>query len=417
MTPLEQFDRAVREGNAAQVRALLVEHAAVRAAINEPRFDFDSPAIHQAKHHLPVVDVLLEHGADINARSGFRAGGFGILEWNLTHEQAQPLIGRGARITVWAAAGLGMIEELRAIVRADPGAARAPGGDGKTPLHCAASPEIAALLIDSGAPLDALDTDHGATALQYLVGNEEVARLLVTRGAKVDIFAAARLGDAGLVERCVREDPDCPSARVGQPPFSGPGGHIYIWTLGASSPVEAARKFGHAAIAELILSRASARERLLDALWCADRERANQELQQVPDLIQQLQPQDGTIVAEAAWDHRLEAIRLMLDMGFDPHVPTVHRSTPLDRASFHGYADIVALLLERDPNPPVAARNEFGGTPLEACIYGSIHGWKTGHPQDHARTVQLLLKAGSPIEQIVMPTGNDELDALVRASR
>jgi hypothetical protein len=91
-SPLEQFDIAVREGDAELAHELLERHSDVRARINEPRFDFDSPAIHQARGNLPLVDLLLKHGADINARSTWWAGGFGILESNLTLEQAVPLI-------------------------------------------------------------------------------------------------------------------------------------------------------------------------------------------------------------------------------------------------------------------------------------------------------------------------------------
>jgi hypothetical protein len=105
----------------------------------------------------------------------------------------------------------------------------------------------------------------------------------------------------------------------------------------------------------------------------------------------------------------------MLELGFDPHVTGAHRSTPLDRASFHGYADIVATLLALDPHPPLTQQNEFGGIPLRACIHGSLHGWKTGYPQDHARTLTLLLEAGSPLDPTMLPTGNDELDAVMRA--
>jgi len=104
----------------------------------------------------------------------------------------------------------------------------------------------------------------------------------------------------------------------------------------------------------------------------------------------------------------------MLEVGFDPHVTGAHLSTPLDRASFHGYADIVTTLLELDPNPPLTQKNEFGGIPLGACIHGSMNGWKTGFPQDHARTLTLLLEAGSPLDPTILPTGNDELDTVMR---
>lgn len=146
-TPLEQFDDAVRDGDAGRARELLEKHGEPRARINEPRFDFNSPAIHQAKKNLPLVDVLLAYGADINARSTFWAGSFGILESNLTLHQAKPLMERGAKLTAWAAAELGLVEELKSIIAATPAIVHERGGDGKTVLHCAATREIAEILL------------------------------------------------------------------------------------------------------------------------------------------------------------------------------------------------------------------------------------------------------------------------------
>jgi ankyrin repeat protein len=415
-SPLEQFDIAVREGDAELARELLEQHADIRARINEPRFGADAPAIHQAKKNLALVDVLLAHGADINARSQWWAGGFGILEWDLTLEQATPLISRGARITPWAAAGLGLYDELRSLLRAHPDSVHERGGDGKTVLHCAATYAIAELVLDSGADVQARDVDHASTALQYLIADEAIARLLVARGAEVDIFAAARLGDRRLVERCLRDDARCAEARVNHAPFTAPGGHIYGWTLGFDlAPADVARKFGHTGVAELVVSKLSPKARLIDALWCGDGARARRELDRHPAALKDLEPDEHGLMAAAAWWYRPDAVRLMLEFGFDPHATGAHRSTPLDRASFHGYADIVAMLLSRDPDPPLMQQNEFGGIPLGACIYGSLHGWKTGHPQDHVRTVTLLLEAGSPLDPTRLPTGNDELDAVMRA--
>jgi ankyrin repeat protein len=415
-SPLEQFDIAVREGDAALARELLEKHADVPARINEPRFDFDSPAIHQARKNPALVDVLLEHGADINARSQWWAGGFGILEWDLTREQATPLISRGARITPWAAAGLGLYDELRSILQAHPNSVHERGGDGKTALHCAATCAIAELLLDSGADVRARDIDHASTALQYLIADDTIACLLAARGAEVDIFAAARLGDRSLVERCLRDDAGCAEARVNCAPFTAPGGHIYGWTLGFDlTPADVARKFGHADLAELIVSGLSPKARLIDALWCGDGERARRELDRHPAALKGLEPHEQSLLAAAAWWYRPDSVRLMLEFGFDPHATGAHRSTPLDRASFHGYADIVAMLLSLDPDPPLVHQNEFGGIPLGACIYGSLHGWKTGHPQDHVRTLTLLLQAGSPLDPTILPTGNDALDAVMRA--
>jgi len=414
-SPSEQFDRAVRAGDCARARELLSKHADIRAAINEGRFDFDSPAIHQARKNLPLVDVLLEYGADINARSTWWAGGFGILEHDLTLEQARPLMERGAKLTAWAAAGLGLPAELRAIIEARPDIVRQRGGDGKTALHCAATPEIATILVAAGSELDVVDKDHNATALQYLIGDAAIARLLIDRGARCDVFAAARLGDARLVRQCLRDDPLCAEARIGRPPFRAPGIHIYGWTLGFDlSPADVARKFGHLEVADLLVSSLSPAGRLIDALWNADAARARAEIALDANAIDRLPPPDGALLAAAAWWYRPASVRLMLQLGLDPHVTGAHQSTPLDRASFHGYADIVAMLLESDPDPPLTRRNEFGGTPLGACIYGSLNGWQTGFPQDHARTLTLLLEAGAPLDPAMLPTGNDALDAVMR---
>jgi hypothetical protein len=155
--------------------------------------------------------------------------------------------------------------------------------------------------------------------------------------------------------------------------------------------------------------------RLIDALWCGDAERTRAEISQHPTVVEDLHPGDKALLAGAAWWYRRESVRLMLEGGFDPHVTGAHRSTPLDRASFHGYADIVEILLAQDPNPPLTLVNEFRSIPLGTCIYGSLNGWDTGHPRDHARSVQMLLEAGSPLDPTWLPTGNDELDAVMRA--
>ena len=415
MSPSEQFDMAVREGDAKMARELLSKHAAIRAGINEPRFDFDSPALHQASKNLPLVDVLLEYGADINVLSKWWAGGFAILEHDLTLEQARALMERGAKLTARAAAAFGMLEELRTLIKATPDAVRNRGGDGKTALHCAATREIAQVLVDAGAELDVRDQDHDATALQYLIGNEGIARQLIDNGASIDVFAAARLGDVNLVKECLQADPLAAEARIGRPPFSARGMHIYGWALGFDlTPADVARKFAHPKVAEMLVSHLSPAGRLIDALWTGDGVRARAEIAQNPNAIEELHQSDKALLAAAAWWYRPESVRLMLEVGFNPHVTGAHLSTALDRASFHGYADIVTTLLEFDPNPPLTQKNEFGGVPLGACIYGSMNGWKTGFPQDHARTLTLLLEAGSPLDATILPTGNDELDVVMR---
>ena len=83
--------------------------------------------------------------ADINAKSDWEHGGFGILE-EARPEEADGLIARGAEIDVCAAAHLGRLDVLKALIAADPLLVNAKGGDGKRPLHCATTVEIAEYL-------------------------------------------------------------------------------------------------------------------------------------------------------------------------------------------------------------------------------------------------------------------------------
>src|SRR5438445_5818435 len=111
-TPVEQFVAALHAADVERVRTLLEEHADVRAVVNEPISYFDSRPIARAANNLPLLDVLLAHGADLNLKSTWWAGGFGVLETVHSPEEAAPLIERGAVVDVFAAANLGMFDRL-----------------------------------------------------------------------------------------------------------------------------------------------------------------------------------------------------------------------------------------------------------------------------------------------------------------
>src|SRR5579864_3466373 len=77
--PVEQIKQAYRADDAALVSQLLEVHPELKAMINEPVGPFDTqPIVNARSRHM--VDVLLAAGADINAKSRWWAGGFGILD-------------------------------------------------------------------------------------------------------------------------------------------------------------------------------------------------------------------------------------------------------------------------------------------------------------------------------------------------
>ena len=134
--------RAFCNDDAATLRNLLGQHPELRARINDPQNDFGSPPVVNAKSQA-MLDLLLEFGADINARSKWWAGGFGILH-SAPPEIARYAIERGAQVDIHAAARLGLFDRVRELLATDPSLVHARGGDGQTPLHFASTEQIAA---------------------------------------------------------------------------------------------------------------------------------------------------------------------------------------------------------------------------------------------------------------------------------
>jgi ankyrin repeat protein len=429
-TPVEQFLSALHNEDVDRVRELLEQHADVRAAINEPISYFDSRPVARGQKNLPLLNVLLAYGADLNLKSAWWAGGFGILEHGCTPEEAAPLIARGALVDVFAAAHLGMFDRLRELVERDPSLVHARGGDGKTPLHCARTVEIAKYLLDHGAAIDARDVDHESTPVQYLVRDApDVARLLIDRGARFDIFAAIGLRDTALVERCLLEDPEALDHRIGQGKYrvahngqrpatpeeiGDRRGDTYRWVFDHNaSAIDVAVSLGYTEILEQLLRHASPAQRLLAACAKADRAAAAALVASDPGLVRRLTPEAMQLIVDRAHANDTPAVALMLDLGFDPLARGVDRWEAIRWGAFHGNAEMVRLLLPYDP--PIGVPDPtYGGTPLEQCLYGALHGWHRCSG-DFAATVKLLLDAGEPVDATWLPTGRDDVDAVLRA--
>jgi ankyrin repeat protein len=418
--PVELFVAAVKAGDVDGVRGLLEAHPDIAARINEPLFDFKQMAVHAAHRNLAMLDLLLAHGADINAKSAWEHGGFGILE-NVTHEQAAPLIARGAEVDIWAASNLGMLDRVKELIDADPALINAKGGDGKRPLHYARTVEIAEFLLDRGAEIDALDDDHSSTPVQHLIGdNLDVCRFLVTRDAKTDLLLATALGDLALVRRHLDEEPASIGMRVSQDWFpmidTAPnGGHIYQWTLGFHvSAFDIARKRGHKAVLDFLLSRAPPLDRVMQALWLGDADVADAVLAVEPAMIERAPPEILRQVADAARNNNTAAVKAMLARGLPVTAVSQHGATPLHWAAFHGNPDLLADVLSY--GPPLELRDrDFGGTPMGWAIQGATGHWHGLSTAKHGECAYLLLDAGAQVDETALPTGNEELDQVLRA--
>jgi len=402
------FVDAVQARDAATLRELLATSPALRTQIDRPLFSFGAQAVVVAKNDRPVVETLLEFGANINVKSDWWAGGFGVLD-DTEPDQARWLIERGAVVDIHAAAGLGMTAKVREWIARDPSLVHAPGGDGKRPLHWASTPEIIDILLAHGAEIDARCIDHRSTAAQYRVRDTELCRHLIARGADVDIFMAAVLGDEALVERALSADPGCLAARIGRPGYAPvPPGHIYQWKLEAASVLLVAARHGGRTIYELLLTRSPLKEQFLAACELADEAHATTVLAERPNLVTELTADDRGLIAAAAFAHNIPALELMLKLGFDVNTRGGEGFTPVGHASLRGHVDTVRLLIARGADLEI--RNQYGGTALEGCQWGSLN-FRDPHG-DYPACAEALVQAGA---KLVYPGfGSDAVKAVLR---
>jgi ankyrin repeat protein len=395
--PHELFKEAFVKDDAALFKGLLERYPAMKARINEPVGPFDSPAITMVRSRA-MLEVLLEAGANINARSRWWAGGFGLLD-GAEPALADYAIKRGAVVDAHAAARLGMMDELRRLISAKPELVSARGGDGQTPLHFAKTIEIARYLLEQGADIDARDIDHESTPAQYMIRDrQDVARFLVQRGCATDILMAAALGELDLVRRHLERDPECIRMTVSERwfPKQNPrsGGTIYIWTLGQSKTAPlVARQFGHEEVFRFLMDRSPEGLKLATAARLNDGPLFKELLSARADVASLLSAEDRRALVDSAQDNDVGAVELMVGAGWPATERGQHGATALHWAAFHGNTRMVESILRTDP-PLEATDTDFQGTPLGWAIYGSEHGWhcKTG---DYVGAVRALRKRGA----------------------
>ena len=396
--PFEALTRAVEADDLELARRTLERHPALETRLNAPMpgGSFGATILSAAvgRRNRAMIDLLLAHGADINQRSHWWAGSFGVLD--LCEPAFAPwLIERGARVDAHAAARLGMLDRLDALVSADPGVVHARGGDGQTPLHFAADVAVARYLVEHGADVDARDVYHESSPAQWMIRDRpEVARFLVERGATADILLAAALGDVDRVRRHLDHDPRAVRTRVDGEfyPMSNrqAGGTIYIWTLGANRTAHlVARDFHRDDVFELLLERRPETLKLALACEVGDEPTARAIVARRPAIVHELPPEDARRLGDAAWDGNSAAVRLMLELGWPVNVRS-GGTTPLHQAAWTGNVETVRALIGRGAD--VNARDAtYDGTPIGWALHGAAHNGGRG---DAAAVIPLLRDAG-----------------------
>lgn len=220
---------------------------------------------------------------------------------------------------------------------------RAPNDRGWTPLHQAAyrnDPEMAALLLEAGAPHDAEAHGEGGTPLAVALfwGHREVSAVLAERGvAPGNLRMAAGLGRPDLVVGCFDGAGALTAAARAGRGFYRPHGGFPAWRP-SDDPGE-------------VLDEA--------LVWAAKADRVHV----LPLLVARgaridADPYRGTPLLWAAANGRVEAARWLLDHGADVNRRATFGGpshgegvTALHLAAQNDHADMVRLLLDRGGDP------------------------------------------------------------------
>ena len=395
-----EFIEAVNDGDAERVKAVLADNAELIEYIDEPWFAFDAPAIVFAASRVnrPLVEVLLDAGANINAKSSWWAGGTSALQHaagsmlGYNTELAEYLIERGAPVDAHAAAGLDMAETLEALIRENPDVVNAPGCDGMSPLHFSATPRIAELLLAHGADINLRDRDHNGTPAQWTMKRRsEVCRYLLEQGAEADVVLYCVMGDVGRAKAEFQKNPELLNLRINVKSPKGyviptlkssdldsqqtrevPGGHVYAYQVGPTMPLlEIALQSKQPAIVDLLID--SGYEINLRDWYVL----VGQGPKRFDTLVKGFLAKGLNINAlqkhrRGMWSplHWLaqrgltHGIACLLENGSDPNVTDDKGQTPLHFIAQKGVGKNQAkLLIEHGANPN--ARDNLGQTPLD----------------------------------------------------
>jgi ankyrin len=364
-----------------------------------------------------IVQLLLDHGADVNAETEegltllhqVSFGRYELLEDGV--RVTELLLEHGAEVDTrdkdqWTplhvASYFGNVEIVRLLLDhgADP-EANAESDSGEKPLHQVSygkykshedGVRVAQLLLDRGVDVNARRNDHQTPLhVASYFGNVEIVHLLLDRGADPEANAQGDNGEKPLHQ-----------LSYGKYRSHGDGVHVAQLLLdrGANvnarrndhqTPLHVASYFGSLEIVRLLLYHGA------DSEAIAEGDMGEKPLHQVSYGKYRSQ-EDGVHVAQ-----------LLLDCGADVNTRRNDHRTPLHVASNVGNVEIVQFLL--DHSAQVNAIDSFGWTPLHDVSQGEFESQKDG-----VSVAQLLLDHGADVNT-ENKAGNTPLALVSRSER
>ncbi len=298
-----------------------------------------------------------------------------------------------------AAAGRGDLVAVGAVLAAKPDWLHRIGPHGRTMLWEAAYRgrlDVVRHLLDRGADIDACGCHFTPLLVEVspycaarFKNRDAVADLLAERGARMDIYAAAFLGDIDAVVEYLERDSGLaiaekaqhdPNVRATALHYAVSAGHLDIVALLLARGADP-RPYGYFLVRFCIWRN---RADILNALIDAGLDPATSEPPRSgiasPQLVRLLKTHGAEIDvdhAEGGWPPivflcrgdrggNIERVRDLIDRGADVNVRNHKGQTALHCAAKAGFASIAALLLEH--GAAVDAQDDHGETPLATAL-------------------------------------------------
>jgi ankyrin repeat protein/beta-lactamase regulating signal transducer with metallopeptidase domain len=356
-----------------------------------------------------IVEALIARGADVKARDVRGNTPARLAVWSLhhlnrrsSHDTVRLLLDKGAEVSnIEIAAYLGDVGAVKGFLERA-GTATAQDGALLNPLMVAAlagQKDVAAFLIDKGAPANAEVGQSGITALHYAAAEDskDVAELLIANGAKVDangvkvsatqagvtpLHFAARSGAMGVALLLIDHGADV---------------NAEVENAGKSRPLDLAVEAGRNDVAKLLLDKGADTSRpdllLFHACKQGDKDLAERLIQKGANVNSEARGYAPTM--EAMWSgytnatkpadvpRLLGVLKVLLDHGADPDGKDRWDWTLLHYACEE--YDLAKLLLDKGANPN-AVENERGLRPLHLAAY-----------KGRTAAVELLLSRGADV--------------------
>jgi ankyrin repeat protein len=415
---LGSFKAAVKAGDAEEVRRQLSQSAKLCAHINAPMFEMDTPAVVYARRDRTMVDVLLEFGADINARGQFWGRSLSVLD-EVDAETAEYLIERGAvplLAAFSAAVRQGDATRTRKLLAENPvlrGHVNRPlFSFGARPINVARDHiEVVDVLLEYGADIN-LKSDWWAGGYTVLDDvDPQLADELIARGAAVDINAAAHLGRLEQVQQLLKEDP----ARVNQ---RGGDGRLPLHVASTPEIVDLLLDYGADIDARCVDHVSTAAQYAVDLPWKCRRliERGS-----TIDIFMAIMLGDMGLVERALAEHPGSATTRLGQQDYPP-VPsqaggTIYQwklpaKTPHELATLLGHQVIYQRLIEETPSVErfalaCAAGDEESARAMLADDSSRLNELADIHPEllaeaawsNRLAAVRLLLQLDFPVDE------------------